>query len=201
MYHNENVGLSKCSNAFAWRSAKYGFDWLCFFASIFENWRNAMEIVGQRDDAGALAAPGYSVSSEIRPVKVARFAKLAIAAITAILLIGLYVGVRYSYAIGTFTAEESRVFHIDVSEACIHGTEPAPVFEARQGDHIVLAVTSLYSGGLYLHGLETEVDIAPGMETTIKFTAEHAGRFFLHLHGNDEDHTHTELAVLEVAPR
>jgi hypothetical protein len=201
MYHNENVGLSGPCRAFAWRTAKYGFDWFSFFASIFENWRNAMEIVGQRDDAGALAAPDFAVASETRPLKVARFAKLAIAATTVVLLAGLYVGVKYSYATGTFTAGQSRTFHIDVSEACIHGTEPAPVFEARQGDHVVLAVTSLYTGGLYLHGLETEVDIAPGMETTITFTAEHAGRFFLHLHGNDEDHTHAELAVLEVAPR
>jgi hypothetical protein len=160
-----------------------------------------MEIVGQRDDAGVLAAPDFSGSSEIRPVKAARFAKLAIAATTVVLLVGLYVGVKYSYAIGTFTTEQSRVFHIDVSEACLHGTEPAPVFEAHQGDHVVLEVTSLYPGGLYLHGLETEVDIAPGMENTISFTAEHAGRFFLHLHGNDADHTHAELAVLEVTPR
>jgi hypothetical protein len=180
---------------------KLRFDRLAFFASIFEKWRNAMRIVGQRDDAGALAAPDFSANPENRTEKVARFAKLAITACTAIMLVGLYVGTKYSYAIGTPSDEQSRVFHIDVSEACLHGTEPAPVFEAHQGDHVVLAVTSLYSGGLYLHGLETEVDIAPGMETTITFTAEHAGRFFLHLHGNDESHTHAELAVLEVAPR
>jgi hypothetical protein len=180
---------------------KLRFDPLAFFASIFEKWRKAMRIIGQRDDAGALAPPVFSDNPEVRSVKVARFAKLSIAACTAIMLVGLYVGMKYSYAIGTFTAEQSRVFHIDVSEACLHGTEPAPVFEAHQGDHVVLAVTSLYPGGLYLHGLETEVDIAPGMETTITFTAEHAGRFFLHLHGNDEDHTHAELAVLEIAPR
>src|SRR5579872_2708074 len=150
-----------------------------------------MRVAGQSDDdMGALAAPSFSGNSENRPVIVARIAKLVIAASTVAILIGLYVGMKYSYATGTFADAQSRVFHIDVSDACIHGTEPAPVFEARQGDHVVLAVTSLYPGGLYLHGLETEVDIAPGMETTIKFTAEHAGRFFLHLHGNDEDHTH-----------
>jgi hypothetical protein len=160
-----------------------------------------MRIAGQSDDVHALAVPDFSGNAEIRPMKAARFAKLIIAAGAVVMLAGLYVGMKYSYATGTFTAEQSRVFHIDVSEACLHGTEPAPVFEAHQGDHIVLAVTSLYPGGLYLHGLETEVDIAPGMETTITFTAEHAGRFFLHLHGNDADHTHTELAVLEVAPR
>ena len=160
-----------------------------------------MKIVGQRDDAGALAVPDFSGKPEIHPATVARFAKLAIAASTVVMLVGLYVGMKYSYAIGTFTAEQSRVFHVDVSEACLHGTEPAPVFEAHEGDHVVLAVTSLFPGGLFLHGLETEVDIVPGMETTITFTAEHAGRFFLHLHGNDAGNTHAELAVLEVAPR
>ena len=160
-----------------------------------------MRIVGQRDDVAALASPAFSGNREIRPAASAGFARIAIAAITVIVLVGLYIGMKYSYATGNVAAEQSRVFHIDVSEACLHGTEPPPVFEARQGDHVVLAVTSLYPGGLYLHGLETEVDIAPGMETKITFTAEHAGRFFLHLHGNDEEHTHTELAVLEVAPR
>ena len=90
-----------------------------------------MRIIGQRDDAGALAPPVFSDNPEVRSVKVARFAKLSIAACTAIMLVGLYVGMKYSYAIGTFTAEQSRVFHIDVSEACLHGTEPAPVFEAK----------------------------------------------------------------------
>ena len=160
-----------------------------------------MRIIGQGDDVVALASPAFSGNREIRPATSAHLARLAIAAITVVMLVGLYIGIKHSYATGTVAAEQSRVFYIDVSEACLHGTEPPPVFEAREGDHVVLAVTSLYPGGLYLHGLETEVDIAPGTETTITFTAEHAGRFFLHLHGNDEEHTHTELAVLEVAPR
>lgn len=151
----------------------------------------------QSDGVEGLAAAS-GTESKANQVK---FARLAIAACTAIMLVGLYVGVKHSYAIGSFTSEQSRVFHIDVSEACLNGTAVPPVFEAREGDNIVLAVTSLFPGGLYLHGLETEVDITPGMETTITFTAKSAGQFFLHLHGNGEDHTHTELAVLEVAPR
>ena len=107
-----------------------------------------MRIVGQRNDEGALASHVFSGNPEVRPAKAARFAKLAIAACTATMLVGLYVGMKYSYAIGTPSDAQSRVFHIDVSEACLHGTEPAPVFEAHQGDHVVLAVTSLYSGGL-----------------------------------------------------
>jgi FtsP/CotA-like multicopper oxidase with cupredoxin domain len=156
-------------------------------------------IAGESDGVEGVAA-SFAGNSENHHVKVARFTKLAIAAFSAVMLVGLYVGTKHSFAIGSF-AEQSRVFHLDIGEACLHSTEPAPVFEAREGDSIVLAVTSLYSGALYLHGLEKEINLAPGAETTVTFTAEHAGRFYLHLHGNDEEHAHVELAVLEIAPR
>jgi hypothetical protein len=165
-----------------------------------EKWRDAMTIAGQPDGVEGLAAASFA-DSKINHVRVAKFAKLAIAACTAIMLVGLYIGTKQSFSIGGFATEQSRVFHLDISETCLHGTEPPPVFEAREGDRVALAVTSLYSGALYLHGLETEVNIAPGAETTVTFTAEHAGRFYLHLHGKDEEHAHIELAVLEVAPR
>jgi len=176
-------------------------DRLFFFATFKKNGRIAMTITGQPDDVEALAAVSFAGNSEIQHVKVARVAKLAIAAGAAVMLVGLYIGTKHSFSIGSFAAEQSRVFHLDISETCLHGTEPPPVFEAREGDHVALAVTSLYPGALYLHGLETEVNIAPGAETTVTFTAEHAGRFYLHLHGKDEDHAHIELAVLEVTPR
>jgi FtsP/CotA-like multicopper oxidase with cupredoxin domain len=169
---------------------------LFFLLSLFKKGRNAMMIARPNGVEGLAAAS--VTDSKANHVK---FAKLAIAACTAIMLVGLYAGVKQTYAIGSFTSEQSRVFHINVSEACMNGTEAPPLLEAREGDHIELAVTSLFPGGLYLHGLETEVDITPGMETTITFTAQHAGRFFLHLHGDGEDQTHAELAVLEVAPR
>ena len=160
-----------------------------------------MTTAGQSDGVEGLAAASLAGDPKINPIKVPRFAKLAIAACTAIMLVGLYIGTKRSFAIASFDAEQSRVFHLDISETCLRGTEPPPVFEAREGDHVALAVTSLYPGALYLHGLETEVNLVPGAETTVTFTAEHAGRFYLHLHGKDEDHAHIELAVLEVTPR
>lgn len=157
-----------------------------------------MTIAGQPDGMEGLAAASVADNSEIHHAK---FAKAVIAVCTVVMLVGLYVGAKQFLSMESFAAEQSRTFHIDIGEACLHGTEPPPVFNAREGDHVVLAVTSLYSGELFLHGLETEVNIDPGAENTITFIAKHAGRFYLHLHGNDEDHTHTELAVLEVAPR
>jgi hypothetical protein len=160
-----------------------------------------MTIAGQPDGVEELATSNFTGHPEVPQVKVAKFAKLAIAAATAVLLVGLYIGTKHFFSIGNFAAERSMVFQIDIGEACLRGTEPPPVFKAQQGDRVVLVVTSLYSGELFLHGLETQVNIVPGAENTITFTAEHAGRFYLHLHGNDADHVHTELAVLEVMPR
>ena len=159
-----------------------------------------MTVTTQHDGAEGLAT-GNVADSEVYPVKVVKLAKLAIAAITAVMLVGLYIGTKQFLSIESFAAGQSRTFHIDISEACLHGTVAPPLFEAREGDRVVLAVTSLYSGELFLHGLEKEVNIVPGAENTITFTAEHAGRFYLHLHGNGKDHNHIELAVLEVTPR
>ncbi|MGA7716188.1 hypothetical protein [Bradyrhizobium sp.] len=173
----------------------------CFLLVCKKNRRRAMTIAGQPDGVKGLATGNVAGDSEVHRVKVAKFAKPAIAAVTAVMLVGLYIGAKQFLSIDSFAAGQSRTFRIDISEACLHGTEPPPLFEAREGDRVVLAVTSLYSGELFLHGLEREVNIVPGAENTITFTAEHAGRFYLHLHGNGKDHNHIELAVLEVAPR
>jgi hypothetical protein len=155
-----------------------------------------MMIAEQRDSIPGLEPPDSAF--RIHPL---RLAKLAVLAGAGIALVGLYVGTKHFFSIDGFAAKQSRVFALDIGESCLNRTELPPVFEAREGDSIVLRVTSLYSGELYLHGLETETNIEPGAETTVTFTAAHAGRYFLHLHGDDEDHAHAELAVLEVAPR
>jgi hypothetical protein len=155
-------------------------------------------IAGQPEGMEGLAAASFTGNFGIHHL---RLVKLAIVAGTVVVLAGLYVGMKHFFSIESFAAEQSRVFNLDIGESCLHRTEPPPVFEAREGDRIVLKVTSLYSGELYLHGLETETNIMPGAETAVTFTAAHAGRYFLHLHGDDEEHAHAELAVLEVAPR
>jgi hypothetical protein len=63
----------------------------------------------------------------------------------------------------------------------------------------VLTVTTIYPGQLYIHGIEQATNLTPGSETKVAFTAAPSGRYFLHLHGKDD--SHTEVAVLEVAPR
>lgn len=155
-------------------------------------------ITGQPDDAEGIASTSLSGTLGIHNL---RLVKLAVVAGTALALVGLYVGTRHLFSTESFAAEQTRAFNLDIGEACLHGTEPPPLFEAREGDRIVLTVTSLYTGELYIHGMEKEVNLTPGSETTVTFTASHAGRYYLHLHGDDEDHVHAEAAVLEIAPR
>jgi len=130
-----------------------------------------------------------------------RLAKLALFAGTAVMLVGLYVASKQFLSIEGVTPEQTRAFSVDIEEDCLQGTADPPLLHARECDRIVLTVTSLYAGALYIHGMEKELNLAPGSEARITFTAEHAGRYYLHLHGEDKDHTHAEVAVLEVAPR
>lgn len=155
-------------------------------------------ITGQPDGIERLPAASSIGRSEIQNLKLA---KLAIVAGTAAMLVGFYIGTQRFFSIESSAAEQTRAFSIDISEHCMEGTVQPPLFEAREGDRIVLTVTSLYSGELYIHGLEEKTNIIPGAETAFRFTAAHAGRYYLHLHGEGEDHAHAELAVLEVAPR
>jgi hypothetical protein len=65
------------------------------------------------------------------------------------------------------TADQTRAFSVDIGESCLQGTAEPPVFEAREGDSIVLTATSLYSGALYIHGMEKELKGTPGSEARI----------------------------------
>jgi hypothetical protein len=167
-----------------------------FFAHLQKNERRAGMITRQPDGIEGLPAASSTGHSEIHQLKLA---KLAIVAGTAAMLVGFYIGTKHFFSIESSATEQLRVYHLDIGETCLR--EPPHIFEAREGDRIVLTVTSLYSGKLYVHGLEEETNVIPGAETAFRFTAAHAGRYYLHLHGEDEDHAHAELAVLEVAPR
>jgi FtsP/CotA-like multicopper oxidase with cupredoxin domain len=158
--------------------------------------RNVMD---RRDPMERGPMEGFAASSA-RIFGVHRL-RLAIMAGAAAALVGLYVGTKHFFSIEGVAAEQSRTYRLDIGESCLNGTAEAPLLEAREGDRVMLTITSLYAGELYLHGLERETGLAPGSETTITFTAAHAGRYYLHLHGADENHPHAEVAVLEVAPR
>jgi hypothetical protein len=157
-----------------------------------------MVIDGQPDDMERLAAASVA---GIFGVHNLRLARIAVVAATGVGLVGLYVGAKVVFSSEDFAAAQTRAYSLDIGESCLNGTARPPVFEAREGDRIVLTVTSLYSGEVYIHGMEKEINLTPGSETRVTFTATHAGRYYLHIHGDDEEHAHAEAAVLEIQPR
>ena len=107
-----------------------------------------------------------------------------------------YIGVKYFMTSEGVAAPQSLTYRLDIKEQ--ERSDP-PVLQARQGDRIALKVTSPNPGELFIHGLDKHERLSPGSETTVGFTAERSGRYYIHFHGMD--HSHTEIAVMEVAPR
>ena len=96
-------------------------------------------IAQQSDGMEELAAAGPG-GIGIHHLRLARFALLAG---TAAVLVGLYIATKHFLSIeGGVTAEQTRAFSVDIGESCLQGTAVPPVFDAREGDRIVLTVTS-----------------------------------------------------------
>ncbi|MES0874220.1 hypothetical protein [Sinimarinibacterium thermocellulolyticum] len=87
-----------------------------------------------------------------------------------------------------------RRLHIEVPPPA--GAPAIAVLKARAGDEIELDVRSAEDDELHLHGYDLSLPLRAGEPATLRFTAEHAGRFEIELHG-----AHTQVAVLEISPR
>lgn len=70
------------------------------------------------------------------------------------------------------------------------------VLQVRQGEQVILRVTSDEADELHLHGYDLSLSLAPGERGSLVFVAEQSGRFEYEL-----ERSHTGLGVLEVAPR
>ena len=123
--------------------------------------------------------------------------RFAIAATTILVLAAAYIGVKYFMTSESVAAPQSLTYRLDINEQ--EKTVDAPVLHARQGDRIALTVRSPHPGELFIHGLDKHASLTPGSDATVAFTAERSGRYYIHFHG--KDHSHTEVAVMEVAPR
>lgn len=66
----------------------------------------------------------------------------------------------------------------------------------KAGDEVELRVTSDRDDELHLHGYDLSMPLRAGQTATLRFRAEHSGRFDCELH-----HSHLELATLEVRPQ
>ncbi len=70
------------------------------------------------------------------------------------------------------------------------------VLRVRSGDTVELTVTSASDDEMHLHGYDLALRLRAGEPATLRFVAEHAGRFEIELH-----RTHAEIGALEVLPR
>ena len=125
-----------------------------------------------------------------------RIVRFSLVATTILVLAIAYAGVKYFMTSEGVAAPQSLTYRLDIKE---QEQRDPPVLQARQGDRIALTVISPNQGELFIHGLDKHARLTPGSETTVAFTAERSGRYYIHFHGMD--HSHTEVAVMEVAPR
>ena len=72
------------------------------------------------------------------------------------------------------------------------------VHRVRQGDVVLLTVSTERAGMLMIHGLTEGMNVAPGNPAHLVVVAKYSGRFAVHFH--DTDGSHTEIAALEVYP-
>ncbi len=131
-----------------------------------------------------------------------RLRTIAIVALTALLLSGVYLAAAHFAPLDVAVGPQDRSYRLNI------GKEKADVriLEARQGDRITFVVTSARAGQFYVHGPEVESTLLPGVERSLTFTAQYSGRYYVHFHEiictspHDLDQSHLELAVLDVTP-
>jgi hypothetical protein len=127
------------------------------------------------------------------------------AAIVAVLLCGLYGGLRGLLRQHDARVTDSAIFKLSIStpkpDAKPLPLEDSPVFKAAEGQTVTLLISSEQPGSLHVHGYEKEIDLAPGREVALTFQATVAGRFPVHLHHPEPDSAMDYLATLEVQPK
>lgn len=90
---------------------------------------------------------------------------------------------------------EPQRLRIDVAPPA--GAAPAvSVLRVLAGEAVELTVVSARDDELHLHGYDLTLDLRAGEPGTLRFVAEHAGRFEIELHRG-----HAQIGVLEVLPR
>ena len=73
------------------------------------------------------------------------------------------------------------------------------VHRVKQGDVVLLTVSTERAGMLMIHGLTEGMNVAPGNPASLVVVAKYTGRFAVHFH--DTDGSHAEIAAIEVYPR
>lgn len=128
-----------------------------------------------------------------------RLRLLAVVTATVLLLSGAYFAAAHFAVPDVAVGPQDRSYRLDIGDR----QADVKILEARQGDRITFIATSPRGGALYVHNPEEETTLVPGVETSLTFTAEYSGRYYVHFHPvncADADESHLELAVLDVMP-
>lgn len=90
------------------------------------------------------------------------------------------------------SAPETLEFNLDIRERTLEQEDT--VFRAKNGDTIVLSITTDEPGTLHIHGYDHEEELGTHDVTTIEFEADLEGRFALALHPGvgEGGHSHGE---------
>ena len=128
-----------------------------------------------------------------------RLRRMAIVAAAALLLSGAYFAAGHLAAPDLAGGPQEQSYRLNIGEK----KTDVKLLTARQGDRLTFVVTSSRAGQFYVHGPEVESTLLPGIETSLTFTAQYSGRYYVHFHPlncADGDQAHVELAVLDVMP-
>jgi hypothetical protein len=133
-----------------------------------------------------------------------RLRTIAVVTVAALSLSGLYLGAARFGVPDLAIGPQDRSYRLNIGEE--KADINVPTLEAHQGDRITFVVISTRAGQFYVHGPEVERTLLPGVETSLTFTAQYSGRYYLHFHQikctspHDSDESHLEVAVLDVMP-
>ena len=131
-----------------------------------------------------------------------RLRTIALVTVTALLLSGIYLAAAQFAAPHLADGPQDRSYRLNIGEE----KPDVKILEARQGDRITFVVTSTRAGQFYVHGPEVESTLLPGVKTSLTFTAQYSGRYYVHFHEiictspHDLEVSHLEVAVLDVMP-
>jgi hypothetical protein len=115
--------------------------------------------------------------------------------IAAVVLVALVGGAwMYLSTSGTsVTGPSQQEFTLKIEDRKL--VEGPSTLTVRQGDSVVIKITSDEDEEFHLHGYDRSVDLVPGEEVALSFVADASGHFPYEL-----EHNKVEIGALDVLP-
>lgn len=81
----------------------------------------------------------------------------------------------------------------------LHPKAEVPVYRMLKGEKATFSTVSAVDGKLAIHGITRDMAIRKDQTMQFDLQTDHAGRFPMHIHG--QDGSHLEVAVIEISPQ